>query len=85
MISYKEKSTQLRTLHITFDGVAKLDELINEYSRDVPGPAYITAKFGGYDQGIDLQIDRKIFVVALQAQRTELIDYLYELGIDYDG
>jgi len=80
MISLADNRTALMNLHATIQAVENLDELIENYSVDLPGPAYVV--FDGYSTGATrVQFDREIMVIALKAQRAKLTAYLATLGI----
>lgn len=81
MISLKDNKTALINLSVTIEAIEKFDILIEHYSEDKPGPAYIQMKHVPHTN-VDVQIDRQLMVVALVAQRQKLIDYMATLGID---
>lgn len=81
MINLKDYSVSLSNLHVTIDALKNFNQLINYYSEDMPGAAYLIAKIN-YNNNIDFQVDRKIIVTALKAQRQKLVDYLATLNID---
>lgn len=81
MINLKDYSVSLSNLHVTIDTLKNFNQLINYYSEDMPGAAYLIAKIN-YNNNIDFQVDRKIIVTALKAQRQKLVDYLATLHID---
>ena len=81
MIKLSENRVALMNLKFTINALDELNILIKYYSEDKLGPAYCT--FRHTDTGeFDVQIDRKIMLPALQAQRQVLIDYLSTLGIE---
>jgi hypothetical protein len=80
MISLKDNRVALMNLHTTIQAVENLDALIENYSTDSQGPAYVT--FDYYRAGdTKVQFDREIMVIALTAQRARLTAYLETLGI----
>lgn len=81
MISLKDYSVPLSNLHVTIHALKNFNQLINYYSEDAPGPAYLTARIK-YNNGIDFQVDREIIITALKAQRQKLVDYLATMLID---
>lgn len=85
MINLKKNLTQLTNLDVTINAVRNLNALIKFYSEDKPGSAYLTTRWGprGVGSGeIEFQMDRKIIVPALVAQRQALVNSLATLNID---
>lgn len=85
MINLKKNLTQLTNLDVTINAVRNLNALIKFYSEDKPGSAYLTTRWGprGVGSGeIEFQMDRKIIVPALVAQRQALVNSLAKLNID---
>lgn len=83
MISLKDNHTALVNLGVTIRAIEQLDGLIAYYSEDKPGPAYVSFQHSQKHSGSeDIQIDRKIMLVALKEQRQRLVDYMATLGID---
>lgn len=79
MISLKDNRTALVNLGSTLVAIDDITKLIDIYSENKPGPAYIRCVHEG---NLDIQIDRTIMVTTLEAQRTRLVSYLATLGID---
>ena len=86
MINLKKNLTQLTNLDVTINAIRNLNALIKFYSEDKPGSAYLTTRWGPHGVGgsveIEFQMDRKIIVPALVAQRQALVDYLATINID---
>ena len=82
MISYTKFKTELHNLSIVFDAIKSLNKAISHYSEDKPGPAYF--KFEYFDETTHHQIQRKFMVEALEKEKNHLIEYLKNIGIDYD-
>lgn len=80
MIKLKDNRVALMNLGATINAIENLDELIRHYSNPVPGPAYVT--FEHLDRPMSVQIDRSIMLVALNAQRDKLVEYMASLGIE---
>jgi hypothetical protein len=80
MISLKDHRIALHNLPLTIAALENIDDLIEHYSVDLPGPAYVV--FDGYSTGnTRMQFDREIMVYALDCQRAKLTAYLETLGI----
>ena len=82
MISLKTHKTTLINLECTINALININRLIDVYSADKPGPAYVKFDRGLGHGLVDVQINRAIIVPALKAQREELVKYLATLGID---
>lgn len=82
MVKLSENRVALINLGTTINAMDKLDTLIKFYSEDKPGPAYVTCTHVDGPGEVKVQIDRKIMVPALQAQRQKLVDYLATLGVE---
>jgi len=80
MISLSENRTSLVNLGSTIDAIETLDRLIDYFNEPKPGPAYLTVRYAASSP--EIQIDRAVFVLALEAQRDKLVAYLSTLGID---
>lgn len=80
MIALSANTTALMNLKATINALATIDKLIEVFSVPMPGPAYVSFTMLGADQKV--QLNRTIAVVALQAQREELVEYFATLGID---
>jgi hypothetical protein len=80
MIALSDNRTSLMNLGLTITELEKFNELIDCYSKNLPGPAYLTVRFSSDNH--EIQIDRAVFRTALEAQRNELVKYLAKLGID---
>lgn len=83
MISLKENYVGLINLKGTIDAIQSLDELIEYYSVDKPGPAYVTFNHIGSGP-IDVQFDRQVMLATLKVQRQKLVDCFAKLGITVD-
>ncbi len=81
MISLKDNLTALVNLESTINAIEKFDILIEHFSEDVPGPAYLTVQHVHLTNN-SIQVDRKIFLPVLAQQRQKLVEYLATLGID---
>lgn len=81
MISLKDNRTALFNIDSTIEALEKLDILIEHFSVDIPGPAYLTIQHVHLTNN-SIQIDRKIFLPVLTQQRQNLVEYLATLGID---
>jgi hypothetical protein len=79
MISLKENATAICNLKGTIEALETLDTLIENYSEDLPGPAYLMCEYVG---DVRIQLERDIMINALKAQRNRLIADLADLGID---
>lgn len=82
MIKLSENKTALCCLPVTISALERLDKLIEIYSDDKPGPAYVKFVYIAMDD--TMQIDRPFMVAALKAQRQKLVDYLGNFGIEVD-
>lgn len=83
MLSLSENRTALINLKTTLTALEQLRKLIEYYSEEKPGPAYVKFNLpSGRTDDDDVQIDRSIMVIALKAQEQKLVDYLETLGID---
>lgn len=82
MISLKTHKTALINLECTINALTNINRLIDAYSADKPGPAYVKFDHVLGHGLIDVQINRAIILPALKAQREELVEYLATLGID---
>ena len=82
MISLKKNRVQLVNLNITIKAIDEIDELI-KFFKDPGrmGPAYITVNHYAGEKA-ELQLNRDVFVDALQWHRVSLVKYLADLGID---
>jgi|TARA_R110000782_G_C14700428_1_gene402054 flavodoxin len=80
MISLKDNRTALLNLRGTIQALESLDMLIDNYSVDLPGPAYAVFESGN-SINTRVQFDRRTIVIALKAQRAELAENLLTLGI----
>lgn len=76
---------RLNSIAITLEAIEKMERLIEIYSEDKPGPAYLLAKRVG-DDSVELQIDRKLMVETLKAQIASYVKHLEERfdGFEYD-
>jgi len=76
---------RLNSISITLEAIEKMEHLIEVYSEDKPGPAYLLAKPVGHSN-VDLQIDRKLIVEVLKAQIMSHVKHLEERfdGFEYD-
>ena len=83
MIKVSEHRTDLMNLHVTLKAIEQLENLIDYYNIGQPGPAYLQIRHAMGEPNI--QIDRAFMIDALENQRRKLIDYLADLGIDYEG
>lgn len=77
MIKLKDNRVALIHLGTTIEEIDQLDELILFYSEPRPGPAYVTFEY--LDRPMRVQID---LLVALNAQRDKLVEYMASLGIE---
>lgn len=82
MISLKTHKTALINLECTIKALISINRLIDAYSADKSGPAYVKFDHVLGHGLVDVQINRAIIVSALKAQREELVKYLATLGID---
>ena len=82
MVKLSENRVALINLGTTIAAMDDLDVLIKFYSEDKPGPAYVTYTHVDGPGEVKVQIDRKIMVPALKAQKQRLVDYLATLGVE---
>ncbi len=82
MVKLSENRVALMNLGVTINAIEEFDTLIKFYSVDKPGPAYCTLTHVDGPGELKVQIDRKLMVPTLQAQRQKLVDYLATLGIE---
>lgn len=82
MISLKTHTAELLNLGVTINVLTNINRLIDAYSVDKPGPAYVKFDHVLGHGLVDAQISRAIILPALKAQREELVKYLATLGID---
>jgi hypothetical protein len=82
MISLKENRIALLNLQTSINAIDEIDELIKFYNDSTKtAPAYLTVNhYAG--EASELQMDRNVFVKALQEQRESLVKSLALLGID---
>lgn len=80
MIKLTDNRVALMNLGATIKALDDLDELIRHYSDPKPGPAYVS--FEHLDRPMSVQIDRSIMLVALNAKRDKLVEYMASLGIE---
>ena len=81
MISLSENRIALMNLPSTIVAMEELETLINFYSVDKPGPAYVRFMHVDGPGEISAQIDRKFILDALVAQHQKIVQYLKTLGI----
>lgn len=82
MISLKTHKTALINLEYTINALTNINRLIDAYSVDMPGPAYVKFDHVLGHGLVDVQISRAIILPALKAQREELVKCFATLGID---
>ena len=82
MVKLSDHRTELVNLGTTIKALDELDTLIKFYSVDKPGPAYATFTYVDGPGEVQVQFQRPIMVIALQAQRRHLSDYLARLGVE---
>ena len=82
MVKLSENRVALINLGTTIAALDELDTLIKFYSVDKPGPAYVTFTHVDGPGEVKTQIQRPVMVLALQAQRQHLVDYLAGLGVE---
>ena len=72
---------RLNSIAITLEAIEKMERLIEIYSEDKPGPAYLLV-----NDSVELQIDRKLMVETLKAQIASYVKHLEERfdGFEYD-
>lgn len=80
MISLQEHRVALINLPGTIAAMEKLEQLIDYYGQNKPGPAYLTCRYAPNEP--EIQVGRKLFLNVLQQQHAELVRYLGTLGID---
>jgi hypothetical protein len=83
MISVKTNYTALFNLPVTIQAIKDLDIIIEHFSEDKVGPAYVSFKYLSHTAN-ETQIERSFMLTALKAQRQRLVDYLATLGIEWD-
>lgn len=76
---------RLASIKTTLEAVAQFDDLIEYYSHDLPGPAYLTVKRRDAVD-MDIQIDRKLMLELIKTQRDQYIKHLEDRfdGFEYD-
>ena len=84
MISFKERRTELMNLPVTLGELHKLDALISHFSQESQSVAYISINHINRESS-DIQLENAHFLQALHSQRAVLVNYLNDLGIDYDA
>lgn len=85
MISASKNLIALSNLGETIRAIKSLDRAIEIYSIQKNGPAYISfCGTGSIQRDITYQIERDIMVDCLKAQKSKLVAYLLDLGIDWD-
>ena len=84
MISFKERRTELMNLPVTLGELQKLDALISHFSQESQSVAYISINYIDRESS-DIQLEKAHFLQALHSQRAVLVNYLNDLGIDYDA
>ena len=81
MIPLTDNRIALMNLGLTIRTLDELEELIEYYSEDKPGPAYLHIDCGPIRR-YEVQLDRPFIVEALKKQRDKRVEYLATLGID---
>jgi hypothetical protein len=84
MISFKENRNSLKNLQVTIDALETIDNLISYYEDKLLGRAFIQIRNTLVGEPI-LQLDAKIMVNALKAQKQVIADHLASLGIDVNS
>lgn len=84
MIGLKENRVSIHNLPLTIEAYDELGKLIDHFSVPRFGPAYLIVDADALMRP-KIQLDRAIFVAALEAQRDKLEQYLAKLGIDVHG
>lgn len=84
MISFKERRTELMNLPVTLGELQKLDALISHFNQESQSVAYISINYINRESS-DIQLEKAYFLQALHSQRAVLVNYLNDLGIDYDA
>lgn len=82
MINLRENRVALMNLPGTVQAMEELEALIDFYSENKPGPAYVSFLHVDGPGQVEVQIDRKIILPALQAQHRKFVEYLAALGIE---
>jgi len=83
-MTVKLNLARLRSIKTTMEAIEKIQKLIDFYSEDKAGPAYVTCKNVGHEH-IDIQIDRKIMVKTLTEQMNQYILNIEDrYGFEYD-
>ena len=82
MLNLSENYTALVNLKVTLDALEHLRALIDLYSEDKPGPAYVRFVLPQTNSAKAVQFDRPVIITALRAQEKQLVDYLGTLNID---
>lgn len=84
-MTVKLNLARLRSIQTTMEAIERIEQLIEYYGEDKPGPAYITCKKDIGDC-VDVQIDRKIMINALEGQLNKLILSVEDrYGFEYDS
>lgn len=74
----------IRSIQTTMEAIERTQKLIDFYSEDKAGPAYVTCNNVGHES-IDIQIDRKTMVIALKTQINQFVRSIEErYGFVYD-
>jgi len=75
---------RINSIQTTMEAIEELEKLIEYYSVDKPGPAYVSCNNVNH-VSVDIQIDRKIMVDALTDLMNKLIVNIEErYGFEYD-
>lgn len=75
---------RINSIQTTMEAIEQIEKLIEYYSVDKPGPAYLSCNNVNYES-FDIQIDRKIMLDALTEQMNKLIVSIEDrYGFEYD-
>lgn len=83
-MTVKLNLARINSIRTTMEAIERTQKLIDFYSEDKSGPAYVTCK-NVVHENVELQIDRKIMVNALTEQMNKLILSIEDrYGFEYD-
>jgi len=83
-MTVKLNLARIASIQTTMEAIEKNRKLIEFYSEDKAGPAYVTCTYVAHEP-IDIQIDRKIMVKTLTEQMNQYILNIEDrYGFEYD-
>lgn len=85
-LTVKLNLERIKTIQTTMEAIERHDRLIDHYSENKPGPAYLIAKVNNSSNHSEIQFDRDVMLTALKEQRQRYVDSIEQrFGIKYDA